>query len=79
MHTAKIAISLDETVLKKLDFYVKKHVFKNRSQAIQLSINQTLEHLEHKRLAEECMKLDPQYEQQLADEGLTQDVEWSEY
>jgi hypothetical protein len=66
--------------LKKIDFYVKKHVFKNRSQAFQLSINQTLDQLEHKRLANECAKLDINEEQEMADTGLDEDLAtWPKY
>ena len=39
-----------------------------------------LERLERTRLARECAKLDPLFEQQLADEGLAEDLEqWPEY
>jgi len=75
MSIAKIAVSIDEKQLKKIDFYVKKHVFKNRSQAFQISINRTLEQLEHDRLTRECAKLDPKEEQELADIGIDEDLE----
>jgi Arc/MetJ-type ribon-helix-helix transcriptional regulator len=74
MGIAKIAVSIDEKQLKKIDFYVKKHVFKSRSQAFQESIKQTLEHLEHDRLAKECANLDPDFEQEMADMGLDEDL-----
>ena len=80
MSIAKIAVTVDEKQLKKIDFYVKKHVFKSRSQAFQISINQTLEKLEHTRLATECEKLNVQDEQELADMGLDEDLaSWPEY
>jgi len=80
MSMAKIAVSIDDKQLKKIDFYVKKKVFKNRSQAFQLSIDQTLEHLEHSRLAQECEKLDVNFEQEMADIGLDEDLEaWPKY
>jgi metal-responsive CopG/Arc/MetJ family transcriptional regulator len=80
MSTAKIAVSIDQNLLKKIDFYVKKHIFKNRSQAFQISINQTLEHLEHGRLAKECAKLDISFEQEMADTALNEDIEsWPNY
>jgi metal-responsive CopG/Arc/MetJ family transcriptional regulator len=80
MSTAKIAVSIDNKQLKKIDFYVKKHVFKNRSQAFQISISQTLEQLEHKRLAKECSKLDANFEQEMAEIGLNEDLDaWPEY
>ena len=80
MSIAKIAVSIDDNQLKKIDFYVKKHVFKSRSQAFQISISQTLEHLEHGRLARECSKLDVDVEQEMANLGLDEDLEsWPKY
>ena len=80
MSVSKIAISIDEGLLKKLDYFIARKKFKTRSQAIQTSVNNTLKRLEHKRLIEECAKLDPHFEQQLADEGLSKDVkEWPEF
>jgi metal-responsive CopG/Arc/MetJ family transcriptional regulator len=80
MSIAKIAVSIDDQQLKKIDYYVKKHVFKSRSQAFQLSIQHTLEQLEHGRLARECAKLDPHEEQDIADMGLDEDLEsWPKY
>ncbi|EKD70304.1 MAG: hypothetical protein ACD_46C00575G0004 [uncultured bacterium] len=80
MSTAKIAVSIDDKQLKKIDFYVKKHVFKSRSQAFQISIRQTLEQLERGRLARECAKLDIDAEQEMADMGMDEDLEaWPKY
>jgi metal-responsive CopG/Arc/MetJ family transcriptional regulator len=80
MSIAKVAVSIDEKQLKKIDFYVKRHVFKSRSQAFQISISRTLEHLEHDRLAKECAKLDIHFEQEMADIGLDEDLEsWPKY
>jgi metal-responsive CopG/Arc/MetJ family transcriptional regulator len=80
MAIAKIAVSIDQAQLKKIDWYVKKHIFKNRSQAFQVSISHTLDELEHKRLAIECAKLDVSEEQEMADMGLDEDLEsWPKY
>jgi metal-responsive CopG/Arc/MetJ family transcriptional regulator len=80
MSTAKIAVSIDNKQLKKIDFYVKKHVFKSRSQAFQISISQILEKLEHDRLAKECAKLNPIEEQEMADMDLDKDLaSWPKY
>lgn len=80
MSMAKVAVSIDDKQLKKIDYYVKKRIFKNRSQAFQLSIEQTLEHLEHGRLAQECAKLDVHFEQDMADVGLDEDLKsWPKY
>lgn len=80
MNTAKIAISLDAVLLEKLDDCVKHAVFKNRSQAIQIAVRYILNKMEHKRLAHECAKLNPKFERELAEEGLSEDFkEWQEY
>ena len=80
MGTSKIAISLDEKILSRLDYLVRKKVFRNRSRAIQDAVQEKLERLERSRLARECAKLDPAFEKALAEEGLAGDVaEWPEY
>ena len=80
MSTAKIAISVDQATLKRLDRLVKSKVFSSRSSAFQRAIEEKLEKLDRSRLAKECAKLDPDYEQSLADEGLSTDLgEWQEY
>lgn len=79
MSTAKIAISIDEDLLARLDRLVSEKRFANRSRAVQEAVKDKLERLERYRLARECAKLDPHFEQQLADEGLTADEQWPEY
>lgn len=80
MPRSKIAISLDETTLYRLDRLVKKAVFPNRSQAIQEALDEKIERLGRSRLARECAKLDPVLEKALAEEGLSKELrEWPEY
>jgi metal-responsive CopG/Arc/MetJ family transcriptional regulator len=80
MSIAKIAISIDANQLKKIDFYVKKHVFKTRSEAFRIAINQALATLEQNRLATECAKLQPDEEREIADLGLEEDMDsWPKY
>ena len=80
MTKAKIAITLDQETVKQLDYLIQKQTFKNRSQAIQQAISEKLERLDRGRLARECAKLDPISEQNLAEEGFTEDVAlWPEY
>lgn len=80
MGRSKVAISLDESTLNRLDKLVQKHVFPNRSQAIQEAVAEKLARLERSRLAQECAKLDPVFEKALAEEGLSEDLaEWPEY
>jgi len=80
MGRSKVAISLDESTLNRLDKLVQKQVFPNRSQAIQEAVVEKLARLEKSRLAQECAKLDPVFEKALAEEGLSQELaEWPEY
>lgn len=80
MNTAKVAISIDYNLLKKLDYFVNDHTFKSRSQAIQEAVRDKLTRLDHTRLAQECAKLDPEYERKMAEEGFDEDMkEWPEY
>ena len=80
MPRPKIAISLDESTLQRLDDLVKKAPFPSRSQAIQEAVEEKLARLDRNRLARECAKLDPVFEKALAEEGLSEDVsEWPEY
>lgn len=80
MAKSKIAISLDENTLDRLDRLVHGEVFPNRSQAIQAAVEEKLERLKRGRLAQECAKLDPAFEKALAEEGLSEGLsEWPEY
>jgi metal-responsive CopG/Arc/MetJ family transcriptional regulator len=80
MGRAKIAISLDEGTLQRLDRLVDEEVFPNRSQAIESAVAEKLQRLDRSRLARECAKLEPAFEKALADEGLSDDVaEWPVY
>ena len=80
MGTSKIAISLDEKLLGRLDGLVRKRVFPSRSRAIQAAVEEKIARLERTRLARECAKLDPDLETALAEEGLSRDLgEWPEY
>jgi len=80
MATAKIAITLDEETLDRLDHLVKNRAFPNRSRAIQAAVREKLERMERGRLARECAKLDPAQERALAEEGLGEELSaWPEY
>ena len=80
MPRAKVAISLDEAALARLDRLVQERVFPNRSRAIEAAVNEKLERLEHRRLARECAKLDPAFEKALAEEGLSEELRaWPAY
>jgi metal-responsive CopG/Arc/MetJ family transcriptional regulator len=74
MVRSKVAISLDESTLDRLDRLVKKQVFLNRSQAIEEAVAEKLARLEKSCLAQECAKLDPAFEKALAEEGLSEEL-----
>jgi metal-responsive CopG/Arc/MetJ family transcriptional regulator len=80
MAKTKIAVTLDTRTLQRVDRLVRDARYPNRSQAIEAAVAGQLDRLEHRRLAEECAKLDAAAEQALADEGLGADMgSWPEY
>jgi metal-responsive CopG/Arc/MetJ family transcriptional regulator len=80
MAASKIAITLENEMLKRLDMLVKSKTFPNRSKAIQEAVADKLNRMEKSRLAQECAKLDPKSEQSLAEEGFVLELEeWPEY
>jgi len=68
MGTMKIAITLNQNTLERLDRLVRNHIFPNRSRAIQGAVQEKLERMERSRLARECAKLDPGFEKAMAEE-----------
>jgi len=80
MASSKVAISLDRDLLCQLDGLVAKKVFANRSQAVQVAVREKIARLHRSRLAEECAKLDPAFEQAMAEEGISGELaQWPEY
>ncbi len=80
MGTIKIAITLNQNTLERLDRLVRNHIFPNRSRAIQGAVQEKLERMERSRLARECAKLDPDFEKSMAEEGLPEELnEWPKY
>jgi metal-responsive CopG/Arc/MetJ family transcriptional regulator len=80
MKTAKIAISLDEAMLKQLDELVMEARYPSRSGAIQKAVQDLLERTSGARLARECSKLDPEQEMTIAEEGMSSEIgSWPEY
>jgi metal-responsive CopG/Arc/MetJ family transcriptional regulator len=80
MSRSKIAITIDESTLERLDELVEQSMFPSRSQAIQEAVEEKLARLKRSRLARECAKLDPAFEKSLAEKGLSEDLsEWPEY
>jgi metal-responsive CopG/Arc/MetJ family transcriptional regulator len=73
MGKAKIAITIDEKIVGRIDRLVKQKTFTNRSQAIEEAMHEKLVRLDKSRLARETAKLDPKMEQALAEEGILED------
>jgi metal-responsive CopG/Arc/MetJ family transcriptional regulator len=80
MGKAKIAITIDEKIVGRIDRLVKQRTFSNRSQAIEEAMREKLARLDKSRLAREAAKLDPKAEKELAEEGLaTEQRLWPEF
>lgn len=80
MSVAKVTISIESSLLKKVDRLVKERVFSNRSQAVQAAVKEKVSRLDRNRLARECAKLNKAEERSLADLGLASEAkEWLEY
>jgi len=80
MPKTKVAVTLDTSLLDRLDQLVSKRRFRNRSQAVEAALAEKLDRLARTRLARECAKLDPAEERRAAEEGLAASGElWPEY
>lgn len=80
MGATKVAITIEEDLLRRLDRLVSERRFPNRSQAIQTAVREKIERLERGRLARECAKLDADEERRLAELGAAHDLaSWPEY
>ena len=80
MPVSKIAITIDNELVKEIDLLVKSNLFPNRSKAIQEAVKEKLERLKRTRLAKECAKLDPEFEENMAEEGFSLEIEeWPKY
>jgi metal-responsive CopG/Arc/MetJ family transcriptional regulator len=80
MSVAKVTISIENDLLKRVDRLVKDRVFSSRSQAVQTAVEEKILRMDNNRLARECAKLDKNEERSLADLGLGAEVsEWPEY
>jgi len=80
MGQAKVAISIDDKLLVRLDALVSEKIFSNRSRAIQQAVEEKLAKLDKSRLARECANLDVNTEIELAEEGMADEVkQWPIY
>lgn len=80
MSKAKVAITLEDHLVARIDALVSDRRFPSRSRAIEAAVEEKLERMDRSRLARECAKLDPAFEQEMAEEGLAEDLAgWPEY
>ena len=79
MAKAKVAVTLSRELLKELDDLVTQGHYRNRSQAIETAVAETLRRAARTRLTRELAKVDPVEEKAMAEEGMTADVPWPEY
>ena len=80
MKTARIAITIDQDMLRRLDRLVEENRYPSRSRAIHEALKDKFQHIDRTRLAHECSKLVAKQEQDLAEEGLAMDAaQWPEY
>lgn len=80
MGQAKIAISIDDSLLARVDTLVAENLYPNRSRAIQKAVQEKLELLDRSRLARECAKLTPSAEKMLAEEKIIiESDQWPTY
>jgi len=75
MATTKIAITIDEETVRRVDELVAGAVYPSRSRAIQEAVADKLARLTRSRLAEQCALLDVEEEQALAEEFSPDELE----
>ncbi len=68
MPTSKVAISLDQQILRLVDRWVTQGRYASRSQAIQTAIREKMERWKRSRLADEAKLLNIKEERSLAEE-----------
>ena len=80
MAVSKVAITLDEGMLHLVDSLVSRHLYPSRSRVIQEAVAEKLARIDKSRLARECAKLEPEEEQALAEEGMSEEAaQWPAY
>ena len=80
MSKAKIAITVDETLLSNIDALVRAGRYPNRSRAFEAAAEAELVRVKRTRLAQACLQLDTDEERTLAEEGFAADAAaWPAY
>ena len=78
MPTMKVAITVDQQLLRLVDRWVIQGRYPSRSQAIQAAVREKIERWNHTRLADEVAKLNPKEERAMAEEAFAGDA-WPEF
>lgn len=68
MNTVRITVTIENPVLLKIDELVKLKVFKNRSNAIQKSIEDEIKTIEQLNFVSACKNLNPKEETAMSEE-----------
>ena len=80
MGKSTITITMDDALLETLDRLVDDAVYPDRSLAIQEAVKSRFKMVDDAIFERELAKLDPEFERQMSEEGLAQDLlEWPEY
>jgi metal-responsive CopG/Arc/MetJ family transcriptional regulator len=80
MSATKVVISMDKPLLQQLDRLVKSRSFRSRSHVVQEAVAEKISRMDRGALERECAKLDPESEQEMADEGLITEISaWPKY
>ena len=80
MAMAKVAVTIDQDLLREVDRWVTDGQFPNRSRAFQEGLQRLRqERTQRSRLLHELSRLDPEEERAMADEALVGDQEWPRY
>ena len=78
MPTTKVAITVDQQLLRLVDRWVIQGRYPSRSQAIQAAVREKVDRWNHTRLADEVAKLNPKEERAMAEEAFAGDA-WPEF
>lgn len=80
MTAAKIAISIDPSLLDRIDSLVRERRFRSRSEVFQVAVSEQIARFDEDLVGAECAKLDSTEEQAFADIGLSSNLsEWPAY
>ncbi len=80
MTAAKVAVTIESSLLRKVDRWVAAGEFPSRSRAVQLGLQKLADERERESTyLAELEKLDPEEERALAEERLTAETSWPEH